>query len=197
MTRKRILVLDGHPAERSLSQLFASTYATAARAAGHEVRVQHLSAMEFDTDFGGGGYTHSKPLEPELKAVADDLAWCNHFVVIAPMWWGGLPAKLKGLFDRVLLPGFAFNTRETNAVGMPKPMLQGRSARVIFTSDTPGWLFRLMYGRALVRQTRGQILHFIGMKPARFTWFSAATEAKEDRVAGWAGRVARLGRAAA
>ena len=153
--------------------------------------------MIFDADFGESGFKNTKPLEPVLEAFKSDIEWCNHFVVVAPMWWGGLPAKLKGLFDRVLLPGFAYNTRETSFVGLPKPMLGGRSARVIFTSDTPGWFFRLIYGSALVRQTKGQILHFIGMKPAKFTWFSAATDATAERIAGWTTTVEGLGRAAA
>ncbi|MDN3719732.1 NAD(P)H-dependent oxidoreductase [Roseibium salinum] len=36
------------------------------------------------------------------------MVWCEHFVVVHPLWWGGLPAKLKGVFDRILLPGMAF-----------------------------------------------------------------------------------------
>ena len=96
MPAKRILVLDGHPAPASLGRSFALAYAEAAGAAGHEVRLRHLSEMTFDPDHGTGGYATTKPLEPILQEVLADLEWCEHFVMAAPMWWGSLPAKLKG-----------------------------------------------------------------------------------------------------
>ena len=46
-----------------------------------------------------------------------------------------MPAKLKGLFDRALLPGRAFDTRDTDWMGMPTPMLSGRTGRVIVTEQ--------------------------------------------------------------
>ena len=153
--------------------------------------------MTFDTDFGDGGFKSSKPLEPELQRFSDDLVWCNHVVLFAPMWWGGLPAKLKGLFDRVLLPGYAFNTREKTIAGLPKPMLEGRTGRVVFTSDTPGFFFRMVYRQALVHQTRGQIMHFIGVKPTKVTWLSGATDASRKKIKRWSSDITRLGRAAA
>ncbi len=192
MTPKRILVLDGHPGTGSLSRLFSDSYAKAAQAAGHEVRVVHLSALAFDMDYGEGGYANPKPLEPVLQTLLDDLEWSQHLLLCAPMWWGGVPAKLKGLFDRVLVPGRTFDTRNPGFGGLPRPMLTGRTARVIVTSDTPAWYFRLAYGRPLIRQLRGQILGFIGFKPARFTWFSGASD-PGDKLAGWTRTVEQLG----
>jgi NAD(P)H dehydrogenase (quinone) len=127
MTPKRIYILNGHPAESSLNRTLAETYAAAARDAGHEVRLTHLHGLSFDLDFGFGGYDNQKPLEVDLERVLDDIEWSQHVVLTTPMWWGGLPAKLKGLFDRAFLPGRTFNTRETDWMGMPKPMLSGRT----------------------------------------------------------------------
>lgn len=194
---KKILVLNGHPGTESLSGLFANAYVEEARAQGHDVRLTSISDISFDPDYGSGGYSDPKPLEPALQMLADDLAWSDHFVVLTPMWWGGLPAKLKGLFDRILLPGFAFSTREKTTMGLPSPMLQGRTGRVVFTSDTPRWFFRLVYQQAVAVQVRKQILHFIGIKPARITWFSGATDASEAQVSNWVETVRALGRAGA
>ncbi|SFI42622.1 NAD(P)H-dependent oxidoreductase [Jannaschia pohangensis] len=196
MDTKRIFILDGHPAETSLSRSFAETYAAKATAAGHQVRVAHLSALSFDADFGQGNYDSWKPLEPDLDNVIEQIEWANHIVLTVPMWWGGLPARLKGLFDRVLLPGRAFDTRVTK-MGMPTPLLGGRTARVIITADTPYWFMRLVYGKAMLRQIDGQILGFVGIKPTRFTWFAGTSHPKEGAVDRWLTRVARLGAAGA
>lgn len=193
---RRILVLDGHPAEVSLCGSLADAYGAAARQAGHEVRMLRLHALAFDSDFGRAGYASPKPLEPDLQRVLDDLRWCEHLVLVTPMWWGGLPARLKGLFDRTLLPGLAFDTRKTSW-GLPAPLLGGRSARVVITSDTPGWFLRLAYRNALIWQLRGQILGFVGFRPSRFTLLSGASHPGQGVVARWLAQVAKLGAGAA
>lgn len=193
---KRVFILDGHPAAASLSRHFALAYAQAAESAGHSVRVAHLHDLSFDSDFEFGSYRQIKPLEPDLERFLDDLEWSEHLVLLTPMWWGGLPAKLKGLIDRALLPGRAFDTLNVKW-GLPKPLLGGRTARVIITSDTPGWFFRLAYRNALIWQIRGQILGFVGFKPSRFNHFSGASDAKPDQVEAWTARVRKLGAAAA
>ena len=189
---KRIVILNGHPAAKSLSRSLAESYAKGARRAGYEVRLIHVRDLDFDSDFGFGGYSETKPLEPDLEAVFSDLEWSEHLVLLTPMWWGGVPAKLKGLFDRLLLPGRAFDTRNIKG-GFPSPMLSGRSARVILTSDTYDWYFKWIYGRALWTQLKHQILGFVGFTPARLTHFAAASHPKYGQVDDWHAKIEKLG----
>ena len=191
MHRKKIVILDGHPAKESLSRTFADHYATRAKEAGHEVHIHHLSEYEFDMDFEFSKYSDSKPLEPKLEEFIADLKWANHFVLCTPMWWGGLPAKLKGLIDRSFLPGSVFDTRVKKGQ-MPKPMLKDITGRVIITSDTPGWIMNILYRNALINQLKGQILGFIGIKPTKITWYSGAGSADKEKVDQWIKKVEKL-----
>ena len=184
MPTKRTVVLNGHPAPNSLSQQFAATYAETLQASGAEVRQFNLSELDFDPDFGQGNYSKFKPLEPDLEELLQALEWCDHLVIATPMWWGGPPALLKGLFDRMLVPGRTFNTKVLK-MGMPTPMLGGRTAQVILTSDTPMWAFRLLYGRAMIKNIHRQILKFVGFAPKRPLYFSGASEADKPKVDGW------------
>lgn len=190
--KKRIFVLNGHPAARSLNRTLAETYASAARAAGHEVRLSHIGEMEFDLDYGFAGYAESKPLESALEGLLTDIEWSEHVVITAPMWWGSLPARLKGAIDRAFLPGRTFDTR-VPAGKMPKPMLSGRSARLILTADTPKWFLSLVYSSPIIHQLRGHILRFVGITPARVTYFAGASHPKKGRVERWIGKIERLG----
>jgi putative NADPH-quinone reductase len=195
MAPRRLLILDGHPAPKSLSRTMAEAYRAGAREAGHETRLWHVSDMAFDPDHDAGGYASSKPLEPVLERFLDDLEWCGHLTLCAPLWWGSLPAKLKGLIDRAFVPGRTFSTRETTALGLPKPLLSGRSARVVMSADTPGWFLRLAYGDAVKRQLRGQVLGFVGFRPVRFTWHEGASDPKPGQVDAWTAAVRALGAA--
>jgi len=196
MKQKRIFVLNGHPAQKSLNRTLAETYAAAARKAGHDVRIAHLYDLTFDPDYGFGGYENYKPLENSLELVMDDINWCEHLVLTTPMWWGSVPAKLKGLFDRAFLPGRAYNSRETTWMGLPKPLLSGRTGRVLMTSDTPGWFMRFAYKSAMIRQLRDQVLGFVGIKPVTFTHFTGASHPKSDQVDRWIEKVQTFGAAA-
>lgn len=192
MPTKRIFVLNGHPAETSLSRSIAETYAKAAQTSGHEVRLTHLRDLQFDPDYGFAGYANHKPLEPQLISFQQDVEWAEHIVLATPMWWGGLPAKLKGLIDRTFLPGWAFDTRNHTKIGLPMPLLRGRTARAFVTSDSPDLFFALFYRKALLRQIKGQIFEFSGIKPTRITHFSPAGKADEEKVAPWLEKVRQL-----
>ena len=159
---KKILVLDGHPARESFCGALATQYAAAATQKGHDVRVVRLADLSFDPDLGTSSFSKIKPLEDDLEAFWESLQWCDHFVIAHPLWWGGLPAKLKGLIDRVLLPGKAFQYVPGKA--LPAKLMSGRTSEVLVTSDTPGWAFRLMYSLAIRKQMKRQILDFCGLK---------------------------------
>lgn len=188
MSAKRIFILNGHPAETSISRQLAIAYDEAAKANGYDTRIVHLHDLDFDPDWGFGGYKQRKPLEPQLEEVLETLEWCDHFVMTTPLWWGGMPAKLKGLIDRTFLPGRTFDPRKG---GLPKPLLTGRSAQVIMTSDSPWWYFRLLH-RPIYWQLRKQILEFVGFKPVKFLHFNQASHPEAKQVEKWITRVVTL-----
>ena len=179
---QRIFILNGHPGPSSLAGQAMDRYASAAIAAGHEVRVTQLADLSFDPDRGKAGYSNAKPLEPVLERELENLEWCSHFVLAFPLWWGGFPAKLKGWIDRVFVNGRTFTTDRTTSIGLPAPLLAGRSARVLITSDTPRSFLWLAYRDAILRQLKGQILGFCGFKPVRITFFAPASHPKPGAV---------------
>lgn len=194
MTRN-IFVFDAHPVANTLNAYLAKTYADAARTAGHQVTTMSLSDMQFDPDFGQTHYRQTKPFEPDLETFVQALEAADHLVMTMPMWWGSYPAKTKALLDRALMTGRAFDTRNANFIGLPKPLLTGRSARVIITSDTPSFFQKWVYGNAFQKQIRNQVLSFVGIKPSKFTWLAAAGQPKDGQVEKWAAKIAELGRA--
>lgn len=197
MPKHRVFVLNGHPAEQSLNASLARAYAVAARGAGFSVRESHLASLTFDIDFGRAGYRDVKPLEPVLESILQSFEWADHIVLTMPMWWGGMPAKLKGLFDRILLPGRAFDPRVRDEVGMPKPLLTSKTARVIVTSDTPAEHLRTVYADAMLHQIRSQILDFVGIAPSEITYFQGASSVDEQTVKAWISELRELAQEAA
>ncbi len=193
---ERIFILNGHPGPTSITRQAVDRYAAAAQAGGHEVRLSQLNELSFDPDRGKAGYDNAKPLEPVLDEALGNLEWCSHFVLAFPLWWGGFPAKLKGWIDRVFAIGRTFTTDETTPLGLPAPLLKGRSARVLITSDTPRSFLWLAYGDAIIRQLKGQVLGFVGFKPVKITFFAPASDPKPGAVDRLLAQMDELGRAA-
>lgn len=165
---KRILVILGHPASNSFCGALAERYAQSAVRAGHEVRQLFLGAMDFDPVLREG-YQLVQPLEADLRRAQADIVWAEHLTLVYPIWWGGIPALLKGFFDRVFLPGFAFKYREGKA--FPDKLLHGRSAHLLVTMDTPPWYYRWIYRMPGLHQVRKTTLAFCGIKPQRTLTF--------------------------
>lgn len=193
--KKKITIILGHPDSASLCGAMADHYAQAAQAAGHEVRYFRLGELEFDPILHHG-YKQVQALEPDLQEIQAAIQWAQHIVLVYPIWWGSFPALLKGMFDRIMLPGYAFSYRQNSAFW--NKLLKGRSARAIATMDTPPWYFRLMYWSAAHVQIRRTILGFTGIGPVRTTSFGpvryANKYASDAKRAAWLAKVAELGR---
>ena len=180
----------GHPNAESYCAQLLDAYMEGAKAAGAEVRMCKLSEMEFDANLKMG-YKEIQALEPDLRKFQADILWADHFVLAFPMWWGGMPAMLQGLFDRSFLPGFAFKFKE----GSPfqAKLLSGRTARALITMDSPSWWYRLILGRPLTLRLKRQILKFCGFKPAKTSIFGGVGHSKPEQRAKYLAKAKTLG----
>ena len=163
---KNITVILGHPDSSSYCGVLAAAYVQAAEEAGHSVKFFKLGEVAFDATLHHG-YNKRQELEPGLKEIQDSITWAKHLVFIYPNWWGSMPSLLKGLFDRVLLPGYAFKYRDNSQLW--DRLLVGRSAHAIVTMDTPPWYYRLVYKMPGHNQIKKTILEFCGIKPVKIT----------------------------
>ena len=161
MMSKRVLVILGHPSGESFCGALTGCYVEAARTAGHDVRVLRLDSLNFDPLLRAG-YRVPQPLEPDLIKAQADITWAEHLAFIYPIWWGGIPALMKGFFDRIFLPGYAFQYRTGKA--FPEQLLKGRTAHLLVTMDTPPWYYRWVYRMPGLHQVRKNTLQFCGIK---------------------------------
>lgn len=188
---KKVLIIQGHPNEDSLSSRIAARYKEGVESSGAEVKEIIVKKLNFNPILFLG-YKRKEKLEDDIISSQQLIAWADHLVFIYPNWWGTYPALFKGFIDKVLWPGFAFQYRE-NSQGVDK-LLKGKSARVIVTMDTPLWYYNLIQGRPGHRAIKGATLEFCGIHPVRFLSLTPVRNATGKKIDKWLKRVYRLGK---
>lgn len=188
------LLLDGHPEQGRLVGALLDHYA-ASVPAGSTVERIALRDLRFDPNLRHG-YGADQAWEPDIERVAAAVEACDHLVTGFPLWWGAEPAMLKGLLDRLLLPGFAFRYRRAGPWW--DRLLAGRSADVIITMDTPPWYLRTVYRDPVVHRWKHQVLGFSGFGPIRFHRLGPTRRGgAERRIEAWRARLAAAAATAA
>lgn len=115
MSKKRVLIVFCHPAQDSLMAEMAHRAEARLRDKGHEVDFLDLYALGFDPAMREDEWrAHRRTERPEdgLDTHVAALQAAQALVVIYPTWWFGMPAMLKGWFDRVWQAKVAFDVKD-------------------------------------------------------------------------------------
>lgn len=184
----KITVIIGHPRPGSFNHALASAYVASAQASGADVRVIDLATTDFNLSTADvdelqvAGPDDLNRLSPEIAAMARDVLWADHLVFVHPVWWGTYPAVLKGFIDRVFISGIVFKYRARGQAW--DRLLKGKTARLVYTMDSPGWFNRLKYRRVSEQSLRNPLLWYCGVKTIGATSMSpvrGSTPEKRDR----------------
>ena len=135
-------------------------------------------------------YSQGKYIDPKIKEYQERLIRSDYLVMIFPIWWMVMPARLKGWMDKVLLPGFAFTTDQE-----PKPLLNHISgATVLTTTGVPDDFYRKEYNNALEWVLCKGTLEFIGIKEVKWLNFGDTGFASQTKHREWLDFVKEYGR---
>ena len=211
----RVLVVFAHPEPKSFCGALRDATREVLEHRGHALRESDLYAQRFKAvadreDFAEpdphffkvqaeqrraserGGYA------PDIENEQAKLAWAELLVLHFPLWWFGMPAILKGWFDRVLGVGFAYGGGRWFDEGV----FQGKRAVVVLTTGgrpdrfCEGGLFGPI--DAILHPLRVGTLNFCGFDtlPPFVAWGAASVSPAERAayLAGWRARLASIER---
>lgn len=155
-----VLWILAHPEPRSLNGFLAAEGRRALRAEGHEVEVSDLYAMGWNPVVDAAGYAHdpaerfqvasaakraheNRALSDDIRAEQEKIDRADALVVQFPLWWFGMPAILKGWFDRVWHQGYAYGLRGPDGewIGYGDGFLAGKRALAVVTMGGPAWSY--------------------------------------------------------
>jgi NAD(P)H dehydrogenase (quinone) len=150
------LVVIAHPLQDSLCHALAKHAIDSLRSAGHDVQTAHLYDQSFAPALTAAerqSYYSAKFDARCLESEIQHLSEAEALVLIFPTWWFGLPAILKGWFDRVWAPGVAYD--HAGDLGSIQPRLTKlRTALAITTLGSPWWVDCFVMWRPVQRQLK-------------------------------------------
>jgi NAD(P)H dehydrogenase (quinone) len=122
-----VLLVYAHPEPTSFTGALKDVAAEALRDAGHTVEISDLYAEGFNPVAGRHDFLQEADPQrfhyqteqdhahktgtfaPDVAREQQRFAKADLVVWLYPIWWGNVPAILKGWFDRVLAYGFAYS----------------------------------------------------------------------------------------
>lgn len=189
MATKKTLIINGHPKQSSFCHALADAYQKGSTLGGHEVELLHLRDLDFSLNLSNG-YSIKTELEPDLVKAQKLITWANHIVVIHPVWWGSVPALLKGFFDRALTSGFAFKHRENSHLW--DKLLSGKTGHLIYTCDTPIFLYKLLFMAPSVKQVKKITLEYCGITPVKVTAIAPIRTSTDEFRKQWLSKIEKI-----
>jgi putative NADPH-quinone reductase len=141
-----ILLVHAHPVPGSFSHALRTVVADALRGSGHAVDVLDLYAEGFAPALTEAERRAYHDVPANIATVQDHVARLQRaeaLVLVFPTWWYGMPAILKGWFDRVWAPGVAF---DISPQGIAPRLTNITRFAVVTTTGSPWWLVALYLG---------------------------------------------------
>jgi putative NADPH-quinone reductase len=155
----RVQVICAHPLAESFTGAVHARVVGALGSAGHEVVATDLYREGFRPAMSGEerlAYYAAGRNTGEVQDYVDRLLWADALVFCFPVWWHDMPAMLKGYFDRVWVPGVAFELPDGGGPLRPG-LTHVRGLGVVTSFGAPWWYVRLWMGDPVRRVFRRAI----------------------------------------
>lgn len=156
----KCLIVTTHPLTNSLCKSLTELIKNKAVVSGHEVQIEDLYASDFNPVLTADERISYYQTTYDLSKVTEQikkLKEAEALILVFPTWWFGFPAMLKGWFDRVWVPGVAYD--HADDLGPIKPLLNDlKEVLVVTTLGAPWWVDRLLMRQPVKRVVKVALL---------------------------------------
>ena len=209
-----VLIIHAHPEPKSFNSALTKTATATLREAGHSVVVSDLYAMNWqpvsdrrnfssvaDPDFFKQQVEEQSATEyhgyaDDIQGELDKIQQADVLIFQFPLWWGAMPAIMKGWVDRVLALGVTYHYGQWYDEGL----LKGKRAMISVTTGGPEGMYEVdgLNGDVdkLLQPMQYNILRFVGLDvlPPFISWAPGSVDdaARKAQLAEYARRLATL-----
>lgn len=188
------LIVYNHPYTGSFCRALLESAQKGFAAAGHTVDTVDLDADGFNPVMSAAdlkAFVQKQAVDPQALDYIQRLKNADHLVLIFPIWWELMPAMMKGFIDKVIFPGGTYDNK-ASGMGMVSLLPRLKSVRIITTMNTPGIIYRLLFGNAIKGALVRGTFQKTGCKNVKWISFNQVKGSPEAKRTRWLEQVYRL-----
>ncbi|WP_338822285.1 NAD(P)H-dependent oxidoreductase [Mycoplasmopsis felifaucium] len=155
---KKFLIISGSTKNDSLNEYIGLKIQNDLEQKGFETKLININNLTFDPVL----VQNNPNIDLIIKQAQQNIMWADEIVINYPLWWGYMPAKLKGFFDKTLLPGFSYIKDYKNNKTIK--LLENKNLSVISTSGESTESIYKSINDSDFKIIKGALCDFTGMK---------------------------------
>lgn len=163
-----ITIVYCHPSNKSFNHSILQSITDRLTGEGREYNVVNLYGEGFDPVLDSSSivaYSSGRSDDEKVRLYQEALRQTEQIVFIFPIWWGMMPAMLKGWIDKVFQKGIVYDTTPEGAL---MPCLSIDRTTLITTSEEPTEVIAPFIDGYFTPQ----VLNAVGMNGVR--WFNCS-----------------------
>lgn len=182
------LIIHTHLNPQSFSKAISNEIESVLKADDQEFKAIDLYAENYNPimqypDIAYGFMGEAAPQDTEK--LQKEIAWADRLIFVFPLWWGQMPAMLKGFIDRTFTHGFAFKYNENGAEGL----LKGKSSHLFVNVGNPEDYFNSSgIKESFKTLITKSVFGFCGME-TEFTFFTSVTTGSQQLREGYLNKI--------
>lgn len=175
----RVLVIYAYPNHKGFCSAVCQNVTRGLASAGIDYHLVDLYEEKFNPVllFNQNKRRSQMKDDPETAHYRELVMQADHLIFIYPTWWNGMPAILRGFFDRVFASGFAYTFKGL----YPHGLLKNKAATLIYTMDTPAFYARIFRRNSEWRAVKIPVFRFCGIRPIRRLVFYGVRYSNEKK----------------
>lgn len=183
----KVVIVFNHPYEGSYCNAILRSVITGLERAQHKVDLIHLDKECFNPVMTAAdlkAFKDRRPTDPKVMEYRHRIDGADHLIFIFPIWWELMPALTKGFIDKVIFPGVAYDYTR-GGYGMTPLFKKIKTVTMITTMNTPGFLYRLVFGNAIRKAVITGTFWKTGYKNRKWISLSGVKQASEKKRSKW------------
>ena len=130
----KTLIITSAPNKESFTHAIANSY----KEKYENTEIIDLYNPEYKLDFLEFENKRQMPKKEKILKIQEKIKQAEKIIFVFPVWWGGLPAIMKNMFDSVFISDFAFRY---NSDWKKEELLTDKIWEVIATCDAPANIY--------------------------------------------------------
>lgn len=190
----RVAIVFNHPYKGSYCNAILNAVTKGLQNANHEIDLIHLDNDNFDpvmrekdlAAFAKAKYDGENiyaNLDAQVLNYKQRLEQAEHLIFIFPIWWELMPATTRGFIDKVIFPSVAYDYKPNGF--MKKRWKKIRGVTIITTMNTPGIIYRFVFGNAIKKALLAGTFWKIGYKNRKWIGFSKVKTRSDSKRKKW------------